>query len=263
MLFSEEFNISRLYNVSLYAPGKKKLYKYPPSLPTHELMCCMEGEAEFNFNKQSIILSPGKLLYLPKGIDNDIYTISVLRHKLILHNIYFDTSNELPQSAVPFSPKSNKFPPLYEKLYRIWIEKRPGYYYSAMAEAYKIFKLVHTMQLNYLPNKKTDHLEVLDDYISEHYCDVSFNYHALPAMCGLSYSYFKKLFISKYGMPPVKYITGLKIKRASELLLTNMYSVSEIADMCGFENVYYFSNVFKKHAGVSPKNYSLLTPYID
>ena len=29
----------------------------------------------------------------------------------------------------------------------------------------------------------------------------------------------------------------------------------EVAELCGFENVYYFSNVFKKYKGVSPKNY--------
>lgn len=262
MFFSEELNISRLYNVSLYAPIKKKLYKYPPILPTHELMCCAEGEAEFNFNNQRITLSPGELLYLPKGIDNNIYTISV-HQSILLYNIYFNTSNVLPQCAVHLSPKTNKFLPLYEKLYRIWIEKRAGYYYESMAEAYKIFKLVYTMQSEYLPNKSADLLAPLDDYISAHYCDMNFNYSELHTICGLSYSYFKKLFIHKYGLPPVKYITGLKIKRASELLLTNMYTVSEIADMCGFENVYYFSNVFKKNVGVSPKNYSVLTPYID
>ncbi len=56
-------------------------------------------------------------------------------------------------------------------------------------------------------------------------------------------------------MSPVKYITQLRVEKAKELLITNRYKVSEIAEMCGFENVYYFSNVFKKQVGVSPKTY--------
>ena len=57
-------------------------------------------------------------------------------------------------------------------------------------------------------------------------------------------------------MPPVKYINSLKIKRACELLATNNFTVCEISQICGFENTYYFSNVFKNYIGVSPKRYN-------
>lgn len=262
MIFSEEFNISKIYNVSLYAPTQKRVYKYPPRLPTYELMCCIDGEGEFNFDNKRVTLTSGKLLYLPKGTDNDIYTITVTS-RLINYNIYFDTACAMPQHAVLISPKTGNFPALYEKVYRIWTGKKQGYYYDAMAEAYKIFKLVYSAQLSYSPSKASARLSAVDDYISEHYCDSNFDCSVLQSMCGLSYSYFKKLFIEKYGMPPVKYITGLRIKRACELLLTNTFTVSEVAEMCGFENVYYFSNVFKRYLGASPKNYSALVPYFD
>ena len=39
---------------------------------------------------------------------------------------------------------------------------------------------------------------------------------ALHEMCGVSYTYFKELFIRKYGMPPKKYITALKMRIACE-----------------------------------------------
>lgn len=256
MLFSEEFNISKIYNIWLHTPSPKTVYKYPPKLPTYELMCCTDGEAEINFNNKIIKLTSGELLYLPKGIDNDIYTFSVGdRHTC--YNIYFDTDCEMPPYAMWFSPKRTNFQTVYEKLYGIWIGKKPGYYYSAMTEAYEIFKLVYLMQCNYLSNKNIAHLDVLDEYIPKHYCDMDFDYSVLHKMCGLSYSYFKKLFISKYGVPPVKYITGLKIKRACELLLINTYSVAEIAEMCGFANTYYFSTVFKKQTGFAPSKYPL------
>ena len=92
--------------------------------------------------------------------------------------------------------------------------------------------------------------------MSNHYCDYKFDYEEFVSLSGLSYSYFKKLFIQKYGMPPVKYVNSLKIKRACELLATNNFTVSEIAEICGFENTYYFSTVFKNYVGVSPKNYA-------
>lgn len=55
-----------------------------------------------------------------------------------------------------------------------------------------------------------------------------------------------------YGKTPAKCMTDLRIKKAKELLLNTGYSVSLISEYCGYENVYYFSNVFKKETGISP-----------
>ena len=77
----------------------------------------------------------------------------------------------------------------------------------------------------------------------------------LSDLCGISYSYFKRLFIMKFGISPIKYITKKKIMYACDLLLSNKYSVSEIAEMTGYETVYYFSRVFKEHIGMSPTEY--------
>jgi AraC-like DNA-binding protein len=52
-----------------------------------------------------------------------------------------------------------------------------------------------------------------------------------------------------------QYIVNEKMKKARHLLIGTTYSITEIADRCGFENVYYFSNVFKKVHGISPAKY--------
>jgi AraC-like DNA-binding protein len=53
-------------------------------------------------------------------------------------------------------------------------------------------------------------------------------------------------------------MTGLRMKNAEALLgamWTNSYTISEIAQMCGFEDALYFSRVFKKYYGCSPSNF--------
>ncbi|OYO84878.1 hypothetical protein CG709_14780, partial [Lachnotalea glycerini] len=62
---------------------------------------------------------------------------------------------------------------------------------------------------------------------------------------------FKKL--SKYGFS--EYITQRKIEQAKQYMQTGNYKVYEIADLLGFENAFYFSKVFKKVEGISPKDY--------
>ena len=57
------------------------------------------------------------------------------------------------------------------------------------------------------------------------------------------------------GTTLTEYLTGLRMKYAKELLLAGNLSVSQVADLCGYSNPYYFSNVFHNHFGVSPSKY--------
>jgi AraC-like DNA-binding protein len=52
-----------------------------------------------------------------------------------------------------------------------------------------------------------------------------------------------------------QYIIAERMKAARHLLVSTTYSLSEIALRCGFENVYYFSNAFKKSNRISPLAY--------
>ena len=73
------------------------------------------------------------------------------------------------------------------------------------------------------------------------------------------YDYLRKLFKKEVGVSPLEYMTALRMKSAETLLTamwTNEYSVTEIAQMCGFADALYFSRVFKKHFGCSPSNYA-------
>lgn len=47
----------------------------------------------------------------------------------------------------------------------------------------------------------------------------------------------------------------IKIEQAKNMLLLDSYELSKIAEDLGFSNQNYFSNVFKKNTGLSPKNW--------
>jgi len=94
-----------------------------------------------------------------------------------------------------------------------------------------------------------------NEYMAAHFCESDFDYQAMCATTGLSYNHFKNLFIKQLGQSPVRRLTSLRMERAREMLITGQYSVTEIAEACGFDNVYYFSTVFKKYFGVAPSRY--------
>jgi len=255
MLFeNEQFNISQIHYVVYYDPKPRPKYVYRGNLPYHELAYYDHGEVELAFYGKSFHLCPGDIMYLPKGIDNHEYVVYA-EDGYSCYNIYFDTADELPKEPVKISVGNDNFKAFYEKIYRTWIGKRSGYYYSTMQQAYNIIEQLRKFQGRYAPDCRFMRLARAEEYMAEHYFDTHFDYNQMVAQTDLSYSYFKKLFVDKYGCPPVKYVTRLKIDRACELLATESYSVSEIAKLCGFDNVYYFSNVFKKQKGVSPNHY--------
>ena len=72
----------------------------------------------------------------------------------------------------------------------------------------------------------------------------------------------KQALIRKFrrctGKTPMDYLSTLRLERSKELLKDTTLSIGEIAAQCGFDNVYYFSNHFKHHTGISPSSYRKL-----
>lgn len=83
--------------------------------------------------------------------------------------------------------------------------------------------------------------------------DLSVSYLARRA--NLHTDYFSRLFHQHTGERPVKYIHEKRIERAQYLIGTTQMTYAEIATKTGFENVFYFSKIFKKITGMSPGNY--------
>lgn len=91
-------------------------------------------------------------------------------------------------------------------------------------------------------------------YIHEHYkekltlSDIADHLKLSPGYLSTSFSSYMNRTVSDY-------IAEVKIEHAKELIDSGQYLIYEIANQLGFENAYYFSKVFKKVTGMSPKNY--------
>lgn len=64
-----------------------------------------------------------------------------------------------------------------------------------------------------------------------------------------------RIFKAETGMTPYDFLLREKIDAAAELLQNSRKSVKEIAFMLGFQDEYYFSRLFKRKRGVSPKRF--------
>ena len=71
----------------------------------------------------------------------------------------------------------------------------------------------------------------------------------------LSRSYLSSIFKEETGKSLFSYINEVRIEKSKIFLLDDSVSLVDISSMCGFEDQSYFTKVFKKATGLSPKKY--------
>jgi AraC-like DNA-binding protein len=68
----------------------------------------------------------------------------------------------------------------------------------------------------------------------------------------LSPAYISKVFKEEMGVSPINYLIKIRLAKARELLLEGRLSIKSVARSVGYEDVYYFSKLYKKYHAVPP-----------
>ena len=89
-------------------------------------------------------------------------------------------------------------------------------------------------------------------YIDEH-LDRTLRVAELARVAGLSESRFKAAFKHAFGVSPAEYVTRERVERAKNRLQASDSSVTDIALELGFSTPQYFSYVFRRFTGSSPR----------
>lgn len=92
------------------------------------------------------------------------------------------------------------------------------------------------------------------EYIEHHFCD-AISVAEIAENLGTSVSYLSRIFKESTGKTLIHTINHKKLEKAKFYLTETDRKVYEVADALGFENITYFSRFFKKHTGISPKDY--------
>lgn len=120
-----------------------------------------------------------------------------------------------------------------------------------------LLTLLRQLETPQLVSRKSGSVPMLDGMIAymEHHMDQKLSLERLSEEFHVSASYIKRLFSIYKQTGAMQYFTGLKLQRAKQLLRESDRNVSQIAEALGYDNVYYFCNVFRKHTKMSPLEY--------
>jgi two-component system response regulator YesN len=93
------------------------------------------------------------------------------------------------------------------------------------------------------------------DYIDRHYMDEDISLHAVASHVNFSQNHFSTIFSQETNGSFIEYLTKVRIGKAKELLINSHLKSADIAYDVGFSDPHYFSFIFKKHTGISPREF--------
>ena len=121
----------------------------------------------------------------------------------------------------------------------------------------QIFLLVQRTRQEERPTVSTyiqEEMEFARRYFNEHYNE-SISIQEYAESRNMSVCYFQRNFKQIVKHTPMQYLLTIRVNNAASLLETTDYSMAEIAAIVGYEDPLYFSRLFRKIKGVSPRDY--------
>ena len=154
--------------------------------------------------------------------------------------------------------RCDDFDMLWEMAQSILDENRS--FVSRVADTLRFFQIILEQKKSDVPATEYSKAAIeMIEFVEENYGKKLTLQHAAEHF-GYSKQHFCKWCKSEIGVSFNEFLNAVRINHARNLL-TGGYSVEKTAEKCGFSDPSYFSKVFKKFVGTSPKAYSLSPTY--
>ena len=221
---------------------------------TNTFIIRVRGSVVYDFHDHMIHTNPGDMIFLPKGVSYKSWTVS--EEPSVYTSVNFDGELVNPK------PASYSLADFYEADYitnqfcELWNLGTQAERYKCMSVFYNLLSYISIIDNSgYSEKRKFEIIEPAVTYLREHIYDCSFNIDRLHRLCGISDTYFRQIFASKFGMTPQKYITSRRLSHARSIIDSgDFHTLSEVAMSVGFNDPLYFSKAFKKMYGVAPSD---------
>lgn len=92
--------------------------------------------------------------------------------------------------------------------------------------------------------------------VNRHLDDSEFTVEQLCSEVGISRAHLHRKMKELTGMPVTEFIRNIRLEQAARLLREHKLNVSQVAYSVGFSSIGYFSTAFRKHFGVSPREFN-------
>ncbi len=224
------------------------------------LMYLCRGKLKIQHREKEFILKSGQVIIFPPHIPV-LYT-NITDDKIDYLWIHF-TGNKAEQlindAQLPLGTPTEvsideKIISEFQSLFNEYINRDFLFETTSIAKFINIISLFGRAAVRLKKDHISDSLKFTLKYIDENYTK-EIDIKELAKHEHMSYTYFRTIFKKKTGTSPNQYIITIRLRNASLLLKQTELSIKEIAESVGFSDQMYFSRIFKKRFGMTPKEF--------
>lgn len=247
----------------LYTKSKLPTYR-PRGRIDFQLLYIASGQAHFFFDDKDTIVPAGHMvLYRPKEMQKYVYYGIDQTEVYWVHFTGSNVTNILKKYGITndmrviYTGTSFEYARIFKQMISELQQCQNDYEELLSMLLHQILISVHR-QITKERKIKNEYLEsemeLAAQYFNEHY-NTAICIEDYAASRGMSISWFIRSFKQYTNTTPMQYIVSLRMTNAQMLLENTTYSVKEIGYIVGYDNPLYFSRIFHKQKGVSPKEY--------
>lgn len=253
------------FEITVSSRNQKKYLRNEHTHCYHELHVLLSGTAKYFIGHDIFHLTDGDFIFIQKGLIHQTLC-STNSNRLVLcftddflMNRYEEILEMLGTKKrldLPFNYKMAA-EALLNQMEQEYLQ--PQSYSLDMCRCF-LYELLILFYRHGYPKKcdsiSANQVAIQDaaKYIAEHY-NTSLSLPNLAARYAMSPCHFSRTFKSYTGFGVIEYINLMRISHAEMMLASGQYSITEVATKCGYNNSDYFSSVFKKNKGMTPRSW--------
>lgn len=247
-----------------------------------EILYCQAGEQELYLGGKPYAFSPGDLAIINSREVHHILTRTGAARYVVVKfqpELLYSPFQSIGESRYlrPFTMQESAhqrvfaarelagtgIPLLIEDIHREYSGRRYGFELAVRANICKLFLWIlrrwsdEGVDLGIgqeMDDQAMRKLEAAFDYVDSHYSE-EITVEQMARCCGMSYSYFSRLFKRVMRRNFSQYVSFVRINEAEKLLTGTDMNITEIALEVGFSSSAYFIRQFRYYKNMSPKRY--------
>lgn len=235
---------------------------FPHAHEYYELNYMTRGRTKIRLNGMQLSYEEHDFILIPPRMQHNLYAVRDEMYSN--YTIRFTGGADLMASlirenqVIKFRDYDSSVYFLVSEIYRLY--NTNGMQRAEVYNAYLYTVLMHlrggtVLDVAAVSEREEDPVEQAVRFINDHVLQQPVTVSTVADAVGLSPAHFTRMFQSKIGIAPVKYIIEIKMNYAKKMLTEQDLSIQEIARLLHYEDPLYFSRQFTKSTGLSPRKY--------
>lgn len=264
---ASRFPVRELYatDIGWYPRADRHFRERPRGAAEHILIYCVEGQGWCDIAGARHAVPAGHALLIPRHTPHAYAAAE--RQPWSIHWVHFLGADadyylrQMPEHTFVIPVSNAAGPHLAAVFAQCYAKLTAGY--SSTGAIYVSHALRHLLGIlffdnaDFAPGARPAEVRSFESLIADmqNRADGQMRLAELARQAGLSVPHFSVLFKRRTGMPPMSFFIHLKMQAACRLLDSSNRPCKEIAASLGYDDPYYFSRIFRRVMGMSPKTY--------